>query len=239
MRIPTILGIIERRMLVNYIVEPKFVEKILPKPFKPKLYKDKAIIGICLIRLKNIKPKGFPNFIGINSENGAHRIAVEWDENGEMKEGVYIARRDTNLKLNSLIGGRIFPGRHYYAKFNVKEENHNYHLDFKCSDNTTIEIDAKLVSEFSSNSIFKSIDNVSDFFEKGSVGYSPNGNCFEGLKLETYHWEIKPLEVSNVKSSFFDNQDVFPEGSIQFDNAVLMENIEHEWKSLRSIKQIL
>ncbi|MFC4163618.1 DUF2071 domain-containing protein [Epilithonimonas zeae] len=239
MKIPTVHGIIERRMLINYIVEPKFVEKILPKPFKPKLYNGKAIVEICLIRLKNIKPKGFPYFTGINSENGAHRIAVEWDENGEMKEGVYIPRRDTNLRLNSLIGGRIFSGRHYYAKFNVKEENHNYHLDFKSSDNTTIEIDAKLVSEFSSNSIFKSIDNVSDFFEKGSVGYSPNGNCFEGLKLETYHWEIKPLEVSNVKSSFFDNRNIFPEGSIQFDNAVLMENIEHEWKSLRSIKQSL
>lgn len=67
-------------MLVNYIAEPSVVEKILPKPFKPKLFDGKAIVGICLIRLKNIKPKGFPSFIGVNSENGAHRIAVEWED---------------------------------------------------------------------------------------------------------------------------------------------------------------
>lgn len=236
MKIPTIHGIIDRRMLINYVAEPEFVGKILPKPFRPKLYDGKAIVGICLIRLKKIKPKGFPDFMGVGSENGAHRIAVEWEENGELKEGVYIPRRDTDLKLNALVGGRIFPGKHYYAKFNVKEKNNKYHLDFKSSDDTTIEIDAKLSTTFDSNSIFKSLDKVSDFFEKGSVGYSPNGNNFDGLKLDAYKWEVKPLNVTTVRSSFFENKTVFPEGSIKFDNAILMENIEHEWRSLKTIK---
>jgi uncharacterized protein YqjF (DUF2071 family) len=110
MRIPTIHGIIDRRVLVNYTVDPDIIQKIIPKPFRPKIYKGKAIVGICLIRLKRIRPKGLPNFIGISSENGAHRIAVEWTENGETKEGVYIPRRDTSSYLNSLAGGRIFPG---------------------------------------------------------------------------------------------------------------------------------
>ncbi|MCL1669156.1 DUF2071 domain-containing protein [Elizabethkingia ursingii] len=235
MKIPTIHGIIERRILANYTADPEYVHKILPKPFRPKLYNGKAIVGICLIRLKNIKPKGFPDIIGINSENGAHRIAVEWEENNVTKEGVYIPRRDTSLRLNSLIGGKIFPGKHYLAKFNVDEKDNHYHLDFVSSDHTTIEIDAKLSDKLNKDSIFKTIDNVSDFFKKGSVGYSPNGNDFEGLKLETYKWEIKPLEVINIRSSFFEDKNIFPEGTIQFDNALLMENIEHEWKSLPSI----
>lgn len=236
MKIPTIHGIIERRILVNYVVEASIVEQIIPKPFRPKLYNGKAIVGICLIRLKNIKPKGFPNFIGLKSENGAHRIAVEWDENGAVKEGVYIPRRDTNLRLNAIIGGRIFPGKHFFAKFNIKEENNTYHLDFISSDNTTIELDAKLAAEFNNTSIFKTIENASEFFEKGSIGYSPSGKHFDGLKLETYDWKVKPLEVLHVKSSFFENKSIFPAGSIQFDSAILMENCEHEWKSLKSIQ---
>src|SRR6187431_165340 len=121
MRIPTIQGIIDRRVLINFTVDPDIIQKIIPQPFRPKNYKGKAIVGICLIRLKHIRPKGLPNFIGISSENGAHRIAVEWSENGETKEGVYIPRRDTSSYLNSLAGGRIFPGRHFHAKFDVKE----------------------------------------------------------------------------------------------------------------------
>ncbi|QES87345.1 DUF2071 domain-containing protein [Rhizosphaericola mali] len=235
MKIPAIHGIIERRILVNYVVEPSIVEKLLPKPFKPKLFEGKAIVGICLIRLKDIKPKRFPSFMGINSENGAHRIAVEWEDCDELKEGVFIPRRDTNLKLNAIIGGRFFPGKHYLAKFNVVERHNNYHVDFKSSDNTTIEIDAELAEDFDYNSIFKTIENVSQFFENGSIGYSPNGTSFDGLKLETYEWNVKPLKVSNVKSSFFEDKSIFPEGSIKFDNAILMENIEHEWKSLKTI----
>jgi hypothetical protein len=229
MKLPTIHGFIDRRILINFTADPKDVEKIIPSPFRPKIYKDKAIVGICLIRLKNIKPKGLPDFVGISSENGAHRIAVEWDEHGQIKEGVFIPRRDTSLRLNAIVGGRIFSGKHHLAKFNVIESNENYHIDFTSSDDTQISIDANAVKTFDTNSIFETLENVSDFFEKGAVGYSPNGKKFDGLKLETYKWEVKPLHVSKVKSTFFENETIFPKGSVKFDNALLMTKVEHEW----------
>ena len=92
--------------------------------------------------------------------------------------------------------------------------------------------DAKETDNFNSNSIFQTLEEVSDFFEKGEVGYSPNKDKFEGLKLQAYKWKVRPLEVSNVKSSFFENGELFPKGSVQFDNALLMTNIEHEWHSV-------
>lgn len=238
MRLPTIHGYIDRRILVNYTANPKSVQKIIPAPFRPKIYKGKAIVGICLIRLKNIKIKGFPDFLGVSSENGAHRIAVEWEENGEMKQGVYIPRRDTSLRLKSILGGRIFPGKHHLAKFNVKEENETFHVDFKSSDNTSISLDAKRTKEFNNNSIFESLENVSGFFENGSIGYSPNKYKFEGLKLQTKTWQVYPLEVQNIHSSFYENEAIFPKNSIHFDNALLMTRIEHEWKSLKDINRL-
>jgi len=232
MRIPTIEGIIDRRVLVNYTVDPDTIQKIIPHPFRPKIYKGKAIVGICLIRLKHIRPKGLPNFIGISSENGAHRIAVEWTENGETKEGVYIPRRDTSSYLNSLAGGRIFPGRHYHAKFDVKERNGHYHIAFKSSDGTTISVDGDKTEILNSNSIFKNLETASNFFEGGEVGYSPNGNKYEGLKLKTFNWKVEPLNVTEVHSSFFEDESIFPKGAVQFDNALLMTQIKHEWHSV-------
>ncbi|MEB0248759.1 hypothetical protein QN344_01370, partial [Mucilaginibacter sp. 5B2] len=73
---------------------------------------------------------------------------------------------------------------------------------------------------------------VSAFFKGGALGYSPNGNKLEGLLLNTYKWEMSPLEVSNVKSSFFEDETIFPKGSVTFDNALLMTDIEHEWSSV-------
>ena len=56
---------------------------------------------------------------------------------------------------------------------------------------------------------------------------------YEGLKLQAYNWEVRPLEVQNVHSSFYENENIFPKGSVQFDNALLMTRVEHEWKSMK------
>src|SRR5688572_9935773 len=96
MRLPVIAGVIKRRILVNFRVAPEVIQRILPYAFRPKLYEGHAIAGICLIRLEQIRPIEFPAFLGISSENAAHRIAVEWrDADGITREGVYIPRRDT------------------------------------------------------------------------------------------------------------------------------------------------
>lgn len=232
MRIPTITGIIDRRMLVNFTVDPDVLKAVIPPPFTPKLFNGRGIAGICLIRLKEVRPKGLPAFIGIGSENGAHRIAVEWIENGVVKEGVYIPRRDTSSRFNTITGGRVFPGRHHYAKFEVKEDRDNYRIAFKSSDDTTISVDAVLADSVEQGSIFKDLPTASAFFKAGSTGYSPNGNKYDGLLLNTYQWEVKPLHVKEVSSSYFEDETIFPKGSVLFDNALLMTNIKHDWSSV-------
>ena len=64
-----------------------------------------------------------PEIIGISSENAAHRVAVIWDDGAEVREVVFSSRRDTNSKINHLLGGRLFPGEHHQASFSVTELN--------------------------------------------------------------------------------------------------------------------
>jgi hypothetical protein len=232
MKMPTIQGVIDRRMLINFTADPAIVQGLLPDPFRPKIYKGKAIVGICLIRLKNIRPKGFPAITGIGSENAAHRIAVEWTENGKTREGVYIPRRDSSSILNKLAGGRIFPGKHFLAKFDVREADGHYHIAFKSSDNTSISVDAEKTSDLEKGSIFETLNNASAFFEKGATGFSPKKNQLEGITLHTFNWLVEPLHVTAVYSSFFQNKNIFPEGSIKFDNALLMTEVKHEWHTV-------
>ena len=238
MKIPKIKGIIDRRILINYQVDKEVLDNYLPEPFKPKLVNGKGIAGICLIRLKQIRPKGFPKQIGISSENGAHRIAVEWTENGQLKEGVFIPRRDTSSKLNSLAGGTIFPGVHHFAKFTVEESNGNYNVAFVSEDKTSLSIIAKETDVWNEQSVFDNLECVSQFFEAGSVGYSPHKTEFDGLELKAYNWKVSMLKVTKVNSSFFEDLTIFPKGSVVFDNALLMKDIEHEWIGLPRVKGI-
>src|SRR5690606_10074058 len=92
-------------------------------------------------------------------------------------------------------------------------------------------IDATETNLFSDKSIFETLDNASEFFENGDLGYSPNKEKFDGLRLKAYKWKVRPLDVLKVKSSFFEDEEIFPKDSVAFDNALLMKDIEHEWKS--------
>jgi hypothetical protein len=53
----------------------------------------------------------------------------------------------------------------------------------------------------------------------------------EGMALETQTWEVEPLAVEELSSSYFDDPHRFPPGSIAFDSALLMRNIPHAWRS--------
>lgn len=233
MKIPTLQGIIKRRILVNYRVEPKTVQNILPAQFRPKLYRSKAIAGICLIRLEHIRPKFAPEFVGISSENAAHRIAVEWeDENGETKEGVFVPRRDTDSFINHFVGGTLFPGEQNEADFSVTESGNEIDFAMKSKDEK-VEINFKghISQSFPETSIFSSIDESSAFFEKGSLGYSvtKGGKELDGITLEIKNWKVESLSLDSVESNFYENEEIFPKGSIVFDHALIMRNIAHEW----------
>jgi len=233
--LPTMHGLIDRRMLVNFHVQPEVIRKLLPPYFRPKLVRGWAMAGICLIRLKDIRPRGFPLAFGITSENAAHRIAVEWEEDGEVREGVFIPRRDTSSALQAIAGGKVFPGVHHVADFKVRETNDEFCLQMQSRDNSAfVEVQARPASQMPATSVFPSLGEASEFFARGSVGYSATNspNSCEGLELFTERWQVEPLEVELVRSSFFDNAKRFPQGTVHFDCALLMRNIEHEWHVL-------
>src|SRR5437764_1059998 len=186
MQIPIIRGVIDRRILVNFRVNPEVLARYLPAPFRPKLINGTGMAGVCLIRLKNIRPRFLPSIMGIGSENAAHRIAVEWDHDGEMKEGVFIPRRDTSSWINTLAGGRLFPGTHHHAVFQVREHDDRYRIELSSDDRRThLLVEGHATQELPPTSVFGSIKEASDFFERGSLGYSVTAKSdqFDGLEL--------------------------------------------------------
>ncbi len=230
--LPTIQGIIDRRILINYRLAPELLRGILPSPFRPKVVQGWAIAGFCLIRLKALRPSALPASLGLSSENAAHRIAVEWEENGQHREGVYIPIRHTSSHFNTLAGGKLFPGMHRHAKFEVVEHDEEFHINVESDDNETqLTVEAQIAHDLPQTSIFGSLQEASTFFEQGSVGYSATkrSDTFDGLELRSRNWHIEPLQVAKVESSFFDDQQRFPQGSIELDCALLMRHIDHEW----------
>ncbi|QDT56174.1 hypothetical protein Pan44_42260 [Caulifigura coniformis] len=239
MRIPTITGLIRRRLLLNFRVDPQIIEKLLPRPLRPKIHNGHAIAGLCLIRLEQIRPTGVPALFGLASENGAHRIAVTWNNtDGRCLNGVYIPRRDTGSMFTWLAGGRLFPGEHSFGTFQVRDDGRNVQLDYQARDGLEIHVSGSDSSHWPDDSCFASAAESSRFFQTGSLGFSRTGDCcrLDGLELVTTDWRVEPFSVGRVQATWFDDRSKFPAGSAEFDHALVMRNISHEWRSTESMR---
>lgn len=233
MRLPVITGTIKRRLLINFRVEPEVIKQLLPPPFRPKLHGGFAIAGICLIRLEQMRPAGLPACLGFSSENAAHRMAIEWtNDAGQPREGVFVPRRDTGSRLNALAGGRLFPGEQHHAKFTIQDDGTTIDFAMQAYDHeAAVRVQGHTVDRLPASSCFGSLAESSAFFEAGCLGYSATRDkCrLDGMTLRTSHWRVDPFAVDSVDSSYFADRTIFPAGTVEFDHALVMRDIPHEW----------
>ncbi|HYZ74799.1 MAG TPA: DUF2071 domain-containing protein, partial [Chthoniobacterales bacterium] len=203
MRTPIFCGVIKRRFVLNYRADPKIVKRLLPAPFHPKLYHGYAIVGVCLVRLESLRPRGLPAWLGVNSENAVHRIASEWiDSKGLSREGVFVVRRDTDLWLSTILRGKLFSGGYHRARFAVEESVG--HVEFACRslDGTTqVNFSGDDALQLPDSSCFKSLQE--DFFRDVNSGGSHivDSDALEGIALEAKEWHIRPFRINRVSSS--------------------------------------
>jgi len=231
-RPPTLVGVIERRLLVTFRVEPGAVAALVPAPLRPQVVKGFAVAGICLLRLGGLRPRGAPAWAGRRSENAAHRIAVEWDVPGGVEHGVYIPRRDSSSLLNVAAGGRLFPGRHGRARFDVTETADRLSVGFRTADGSGgASVEARVSSRLEGSHLFADLGEASRFFEQGALGYSASRrpDRLDGVRLHTDAWRVEPLELDEVRSSFFDDRATFGAGAAELDCGLVMRAVPVVW----------
>jgi Uncharacterized conserved protein (COG2071) len=227
----TIESTIERRLLVNYRIEPDLVARQLPKPFRPLIVSDWAIGGVCFIRLGGIRPAHAPAALGMTTENAAHRFAVEWEDDTGPHVGVYVPRRHTSSRITAWLGGRVFPGDYRLARFHVIEGATELEIGVASTDGSVRLSVAARVSDELGGSLFSSTEDAVDFFRSGSISFSPTRDmdCLDGVRLVSDPWVAKPVFVERMASSVFDDVRLFPRGACTLDSGLLMRNLPARW----------
>jgi uncharacterized protein YqjF (DUF2071 family) len=227
-------GVIDRRLLVNYRVDPAAIGPLVPAPLRPLLVDGVAVAGICLLRLAELRPAPLPAAVGLRSENVAHRIAVEWDADDGVRTGVFIPRRDSASAVNVAVGGRLFPGPHGHADFDVDESAGRLRVGFAVRDGgASAEVEATVTPELTGSRLFADLAAASRFFQAGSVGWSSrrHDSRLDGLELRTPAWSIEATRPERVRSWFFEGGAV-PTAAAELDSVLLMRRVPVTWESV-------
>jgi len=239
--LPTLEGLIARRVLVNFRVDPAVARRLVPSPLEPIVERGACVAGICLIRLERLRPKGLPAAVGFTSENMAHRIAIRYPTPDGPSDGVFIWRRDTDQALVSLLGGRLFPGVRGRATFAVTEDDLSLAMDVRTEGGEAdVTLRVRAAAEWRSTPLFPTFDAVTEFFRRGDCGFSCSlhQDRLEGMRLKTLVWKMEPLAVDDVRAAFYADTRRFPRGSAVLDGAVLMRGIPHEWHELGDVPEL-
>lgn len=241
MRIPVMAATVERRLLLNYRVDPAVVAPLLPAPLRPRLAGGAAVAGICLIRLGDLRPAGLPAAVGVRTENAAHRIAVTWDgpAGGPPRTGVYIPQRQSASRLTVALGGRLFPGRHERARFTVRDGDGagELRVAFATAGGTAVDVTVAETDDWPASALFGGLAEASEFFRGGGAGFSATRDPrrLDGLDLRTAGWAVRPAVVTRATSTFYDDPALFPPGSARLDVALVMRRLPVSWHTLPSM----
>lgn len=213
---------LRRRLLISYRVDPDVAASLLPEGFRPQLVDGSALAGVCVLGLEAIRPRWFAPRWGLRSENAAHRIAVEWDGPEGTEQGVFIFERHSSAWHPVLFGGRLFPGVHHRARFTTREGSGRYALTMDAGAHS-IAADVEVGGEWTS-SFFDSVDEASEFYRAGRIGWSyrHDGREVEPVALASDEWAVEGARLHSLRSSFFD---ALPEGAAVFDSVVVMRDL--------------
>src|SRR3982751_3948163 len=101
-------------LVLTYAVAKEELQDLIPECLELDTFNDQwAFVAVAMVDTKNLRPKGFPKFMGNDFILTGYRIFVRYTNHaGKRLRGLYILKSETNKKRMSFFGN-IFTHYNY------------------------------------------------------------------------------------------------------------------------------
>ena len=224
-------------LVLTYAVPKEQLEKFIPECLSLDTFEGKwAFIAVAMVQTRNLRPKGFPEFLGNDFILTGYRIFVKYNTSyGKRLRGLYIIRSETD-KTKMAILGNVFTHYNYQTtdiSFQRKGEMIEVH-SFK-SDLSVKVNEGEADSALPKHSPFKDWKEARRFAGPLPFTFTYDRNKKEVLIIEGVRedWTPRPVEVIESRVGFVDGLQL--EGAV-LANAFVIHNIPYYWKKGRKDK---
>ena len=196
-------GTIQRRLLVNALVDPDEAARHLPVGLRPHVIDGGTVVGCCLLDIGAIRPASLPAGVGMRLRAAAHRVSVEWeDEVGATTVGVYVPVRHTDSRAARVLGGRWFPGVHRRASIELTDDGRCLRWSVEPGDRVS-EYGVRVAASVTSTSSSTRCEPIGGTCLTATVGLSPDHHGgLEAARMEPEHRRAVPVEIGDLDSGF-------------------------------------
>src|SRR6266487_973635 len=104
----------ESSLVLTFAIQKEEIQHLIPECLKLDTFNNKwAFIAVAMVQTKQLRPKGFPKFIGNNFFLIGYRVFVRFTNNaGKNLRGLYILKSETDKKKMEFFGN-IFTHYNY------------------------------------------------------------------------------------------------------------------------------
>ncbi|MBL7834657.1 MAG: DUF2071 domain-containing protein [Cyclobacteriaceae bacterium] len=217
-------------LVLTFALPKDALKPLLPPCLEADTLNDQwGFVAAALVTTQNLRPKGFPEFLGNDFILAGFRIFVRYrTKAGKRLRGLYIIKSETNKSRMSFFGN-IFT--HYnYTTTDIEETSTPHSLHFR-SHNSGIDIVTDRQKQdipLPQGSPFLDWKEARRYAGPLPFTFTYNNKTKEVLIIEgiRQHWEPKPIAVLKDKIDFI--QTKFPQAILA--NAFIVENIPYYWK---------
>jgi hypothetical protein len=218
-------------LVLTYAVPKEEVEHLIPDRLTLDAWQDKwAFVAIALVQTKDLRPKGFPAFMGSDFILAGYRVFVRYrNSRGRNLRGLYILQSRTNSPWMTF-GGNIFTHYNYQTSdIDFGEQND---LITVASSGNALDIKIRITEsepQLPSHSPFKTWKEARRFSGPLPFTFTVNEKKREVLIIEgvRQHWTPKPVKVERDKVGFISNLNIT--GTV-LANAFIVQDVPYYWK---------
>ena len=220
----------ENSTVLTFALPKEDLQDLIPECLSLDTFEDKwAFLAVAMVQTKNLRPKGFPKFLGNDFFLIGYRVFVKYKTSqGKRLRGLYILKSETDKKRME-IAGNIFTHYDYsttdiHQISNVSKTFYSKASDFKV---TISNIKEKVMLPDSSP--FSDWKKARRFAGPLPFTFTYNESKKEVLIIEgvRQNWKPKPIEVTSHNIDFINSLEL---KNHQLASAFTIENIPYYWK---------
>ena len=221
----------ESSLVLTYAVPKEELQQLIPECLELDTFEDKwAFVAVAMVDTRNLRPKGFPAFLGNDFILTGFRIFVRYANNaGKRLRGLYILKSETNKKKMSFFGNIFTHYKYTTTDISILKENGNMKVYSTKSDLDIEVITNKADIAIPQGSPFKDWKEARRFAGPLPFTFTYNAQKKEVLIIEGVRENWTPAPVEVIKSTVgFINQQAWK--GIVLANAFIIEHIPYYWK---------
>lgn len=218
-------------LVLTFAVPKEQLQSLIPACLQLDTFQDKwAFIAVAMVQTKDLRPKGFPKFMGNDFFLIGYRVFVRYTNNvGKSLRGLYILKSETD-KIKMEFFGNIFT--HYnYTTTDIKQIEHQNNIEIS-STKSKFKININKTEEQISlpeHSPFADWKEARRFAGPLPFTFTYNKKSKEVLIIEGVRpkWTPNPVKVMDYNFDFLSTLKL--ENPV-LANAFIIKNIPHYWK---------